>query len=151
MSVLAIYRATQIVLDRLPDDLHPSLMGFVGATRLDWRTCKQRESELIRRYYIWFEFLDYDAWDWISEYVEYPLFHEMKESYIPEIVRNLMEFEQAYAEFIWNRKICGTPDHIDDIYDYSTFIAWNKFDREYEEHEFDMFDTIQAWLAIMCE
>ena len=149
MSVLAIHHATRLVLDRMPADLRPSLMSFVGATRLDWKTCRQHESLLIQRYHTWVEFLNYEAWEWIAEYVDYPLFHEMKDAYVHEIANDLITFENTHSEFIWNRKISGTPDGIDDIYDYSTYIAWNKFDREYGEEEFDMFDTVQAWLAFI--
>lgn len=50
MSVLAIRRATQQVLHRLPSDLTPMIRGWIGGTRSDWRTCKQQEARIIEDY-----------------------------------------------------------------------------------------------------
>ena len=50
MGVLAIRRATQKVLLRLPSDLTPMIRGWIGGTRSDWRTCKQREARIIEDY-----------------------------------------------------------------------------------------------------
>jgi hypothetical protein len=53
MSVLELHRTTQQVLCRLPSDIGPLLTDFVGVTRLDWRTCKRHEANII---------VDYNAW-----------------------------------------------------------------------------------------
>lgn len=50
MTVLAIHRATQQVLHRLPSELTPMIRGWIGGTRLDWRTCKQPEAQIIKDY-----------------------------------------------------------------------------------------------------
>jgi hypothetical protein len=50
MGVLAIHRATHQVLARLPSDLSPLITSFIGGTRLDWRTCKQKEAYVIYEY-----------------------------------------------------------------------------------------------------
>lgn len=50
MTVLAIRRATQQVLHRLPSDLTPMIRSWIGGTRSDWRTCKQQEAHLIEDY-----------------------------------------------------------------------------------------------------
>jgi len=50
MTVLAIRRATQQVLHRLPSDLIPMIRGWIGGTRSDWRTCKQPEAQIIKEY-----------------------------------------------------------------------------------------------------
>jgi hypothetical protein len=50
MTVLAIHRATQQVLHRLPSELTPMIRGWIGGTRLDWRTCKQSEAQIIKDY-----------------------------------------------------------------------------------------------------
>ena len=50
MTVLAIRRATQQVLHRLPSDLTPMIRGWIGGTRSDWRTCKQPEAQIIKEY-----------------------------------------------------------------------------------------------------
>jgi len=50
MTVLAIRRATQQVLHRLPSDLIPLIRGWIGGTRSDWRTCKQPEAQIIKEY-----------------------------------------------------------------------------------------------------
>ena len=50
MTVLAIRRATQQVLHRLPSDLTPMIRGWIGGTRSDWRTCKQSEARIIKEH-----------------------------------------------------------------------------------------------------
>jgi hypothetical protein len=50
MTVLAIRRATQQVLFRLPSDLTPMIRGWIGGTRADWRTCKRPEALIIENY-----------------------------------------------------------------------------------------------------
>jgi hypothetical protein len=50
MVVLEIRRATQKVLLRLPSDLTPMIREWIGGTRADWRTCKQREAHIIEEY-----------------------------------------------------------------------------------------------------
>ena len=42
MGVLEIHRATRQALARLPSDLNPLIVSFIGGTRLDWRTCKKK-------------------------------------------------------------------------------------------------------------
>ena len=51
MTVLSIHMATQQVLNRLPSDLNPLVSSFIGCTRLDWRTCKNKEAYVIYDYY----------------------------------------------------------------------------------------------------
>jgi hypothetical protein len=51
MSIQAVHCATQQVFRLLPQDLHPLLTEFVGATRDDWRTCKRFESNQVLEYY----------------------------------------------------------------------------------------------------
>ena len=53
MSVLELHRTTQQVCSRIPPDLVHHLTDFVGMTRLDWRTCKRHEANII---------VDYNAW-----------------------------------------------------------------------------------------
>jgi hypothetical protein len=53
MSVLELHQMTQQVCSRLPSDLVHHLTDFVGMTRLDWRTCKRHEANII---------VDYNAW-----------------------------------------------------------------------------------------
>jgi len=43
------------VFRRLPADLHPLLMEFVGPTRYDWRTCKLHEARVISNYHAWIQ------------------------------------------------------------------------------------------------
>jgi hypothetical protein len=50
MTVLAIRKATQQVLHRLPSDLIPDIRDWIGGTRSDWRTCKRSEALLIEDY-----------------------------------------------------------------------------------------------------
>jgi hypothetical protein len=50
MGVLAIRRATQQALHRLPSDLTPLIREWIGGTRSDWRTCKQPEARIIEDY-----------------------------------------------------------------------------------------------------
>lgn len=50
MGVLAIRRATQQALHRLPSDLTPMIREWIGGTRSDWRTCKRREAGIIEDY-----------------------------------------------------------------------------------------------------
>ena len=50
MGVLAIHRATHQALARLPSDLNPLITSFIGGTRLDWRTCKEKEAYVIYEY-----------------------------------------------------------------------------------------------------
>jgi hypothetical protein len=50
MGVLEIHQATHQVLARLPSDLNPLITSFIGGTRLDWRTCKEKEAYVIYEY-----------------------------------------------------------------------------------------------------
>ena len=50
MGVLAIHRATHQALARLPSELNPLIVSFIGGTRLDWRTCKEKEAYVIYEY-----------------------------------------------------------------------------------------------------
>jgi hypothetical protein len=50
MGVLAIHRATHQALARLPSDINPLIVSFIGGTRLDWRTCKKKEAYVIYEY-----------------------------------------------------------------------------------------------------
>ncbi len=51
MGVLEIHRATHQALARLPSDLNPLIVSFIGGTRLDWRTCKKKEAYVIYDYF----------------------------------------------------------------------------------------------------
>ena len=43
------HHATNRALRPLPDDLAPLVQAFLLPTRLDWRTCRKHEADLIRK------------------------------------------------------------------------------------------------------
>ena len=49
MEVYHLHRATSFALLKLSDDLVPFIMDFIRPTRLDWRTCRKHEADLIKR------------------------------------------------------------------------------------------------------
>ena len=51
MGVLEIHLATRQALARLPSELNPLIVSFIGGTRLDWRTCKKKEAYVIYQFF----------------------------------------------------------------------------------------------------
>ena len=49
MEVFHLHRATHSALCTLPDDIAPLVKTFLCPTRLDWRTCRKHEADLIRK------------------------------------------------------------------------------------------------------
>lgn len=49
MEVFHLHHATTHALCKLPDDIAPLIKSFLRQTRLDWRTCRKHEANLIKK------------------------------------------------------------------------------------------------------
>ena len=52
MEVFHLHRATNRALRPLPEDIAPLIKAFIRPTRLDWRTCRTHEADLIKRHQV---------------------------------------------------------------------------------------------------
>ena len=64
MAVIHLHRATHRALCTLPNDIVLHVNAFLCPTRLDWRTCRKHEAELIRKLH---QVVVTDADDWIFD------------------------------------------------------------------------------------